>query len=589
MTAPRLATLAAALLAAGVVAWLPWRGRLDAALARGGFLARFVASLALLLLLLDPGVRATVRRPTPLVLLVKSVSMHAAGAVDSAARLAASLGEVLQFGELAAGMPGGTTRLGDPLAAAANAGRPVVVVTDGEVDDVASIPADLLAQTAVRTLPRQDGADLAITDVRMPLRVAAGDTLAVEVDLRATNGWQDSVTVEVRDGDRVLLQGRAGFARADGQSVVRLAAPLPAGVSGERWLVIDSRGVTDAEPDDNARWRRLTITPSPGIVVVAARPDWDARFLYGALAAVTEAPVRGFVQLRPNQWRRMDDLRPVSAADVESAARQADLLAVRGDTAAWRDVGRSRLLWPSGTTAGDWYLAPAGASPLAGAFVGVEGDLLPPVTGASVTTGEWVALAARLARRGSEVPVIAGREGSRGRTVVFGVEGLHRWAFRGGEAEQAWRAMVAATASWLLATPEHGGPSARPVDPVAQRGRPLRFRWQGEGAPAPVAMEFRGDSLARTDTLRFDAEGNATVALPVGHYRYGSDGATHGTVAVEPYSDELVPRAVTLAAREAEVTPVPARRSLRELLPLFALAVLGFVAEWMIRRRLGLR
>lgn len=589
MTAPRLVTLAAALLVAGVVAWLPWRGRLDAPLARAGAVARFLAALALLLLLLDPGVRATVRRPTALVLLDNSVSMQARGASDSATRLAASLGEVVPFGELVPGLPGGTTRLGDPLAAAANAGRPVIVVTDGEVDDVASIPADLLAQAAVRTLPRQDGADVAITDVRMPLRLAAGDTLAVEVDLRATNGWRDSVTVAVQDGDRVLLTGRAGFARADGRAVLRLAAPLPAGLTGERWLVITARDVADAEPDDHLRWRRLTITPSPGIVVIAARPDWDARFLYGALAAVTEAPVRGFVQLRPNQWRRMDDLRPVSAAEVESAARQADLLAVRGDTATWRDVGRARLLWPSGTSPGDWYLAPAGASPLAGAFIAIEGDSLPPVTGASVTTGDWVALAARLARRGSEVPVVAGREGSRGRTVVFGVEGLHRWAFRGGEAEQAWRAMVAATASWLLATPERSGPSARPVDPVAQRGRPLRFRWQGAGAPAPLAMEFRGDSLTRTDTLRFDAEGNAAVALPVGRYRYGSDGATHGTVAVEPYADELVPRPVTLAAREAEVAPVPARRSLRELLPLFALAVLGFVVEWMIRRRMGLR
>jgi hypothetical protein len=35
--------------------------------------------------------------------------------------------------------------------------------------------------------------------------------------------------------------------------------------------------------------------------------------------------------------------------------------------------------------------------------------------------------------------------------------------------------------------------------------------------------------------------------------------------------------------------PVPARRSLREMLPLFLLAVVGFGTEWGIRRKLGLR
>ena len=141
-----------------------------------------VAILAVLLLLLDPGIRATVRRSRPLVLLDNSVSMHATGGLaDSAAVLAASLGEVVRFGEAAPAEPGGRTALAEPLTAAISAGRPLVIVTDGEVADVATVPPDLLAQARVEYLPRRPGADVALTDVRMPARLAAGDTLHVAV------------------------------------------------------------------------------------------------------------------------------------------------------------------------------------------------------------------------------------------------------------------------------------------------------------------------------------------------------------------------------------------------------------------------
>jgi hypothetical protein len=205
-----------------------------------------------------------------------------------------------------------------------------------------------------------------------------------------------------------------------------------------------------------------------------------------------------------------------------------------------------------------------------------------------VTGLEWTGLVVRAARRGEPVPVIGGRtEG--GRTVVVGVDGLYRWAFGGGEAEQVWRAMIAEAATWLLAAPEGARASARPVDAVTERGRPVVFRHVGEGAPLPLPIAITGDSGVRTDTLRFDPVGRAELVLPVGRYRYTlGDGGT-GDLAVESYSPELVPHPATLANRQAELTPTPLRRSLRELLPLFALVVLGFSMEWISRRRLGLR
>ena len=60
-------------------------------------------------------------------------------------------------------------------------------------------------------------------------------------------------------------------------------------------------------------------------------------------------------------------------------------------------------------------------------------------------------------------------------------------------------------------------------------------------------------------------------------------------MAVEEYSDELLPRPVALTAHEARA-PVPSgRRAARDWLWLFGLCVGALVGEWIARRRLGLR
>lgn len=580
--------LAAAIIIAAALAWWPWRHALDRPVARVAVVARGVAVWALLLLLLDPGIRGSIGRGRPLVLLDNSVSMHATGAqADSAARLAATLGEVVPFGELPGGLPGGRTALAEVLGTAIGAGRPIVVVSDGEVADAAAISADLLAQATVRLLPRPTGPDVALTDARLPSRLATGDTLRVEVTLRATGGWSDTVRIEVRDGNRVLMSGTGRFAAPDGRALVRMRAALPRDVSGARRLEIQRVGTADAEPLNDRRIRELVVTPSPGIVVLAERPDFDARFLYSTIAAVTESPVRGFVQLQAGSWRRMDDLRPVTTQEVVAAARQADLLAVRGDTTPYRGLGRARLLWPAGGVAGDWYVMPSGASPLSGALSGIEGDSLPSLPEvAAVPAGDWVALVARQARRGAEVPVVAGRVDG-GRVVVIGATGLHRWGFRGGMSEQAWRGLLGAATAWLLASPATAGARVQPIEAVVQQGRQLRFR----GAPhaAPLAIAFASPSGGFTDTLRFDGDGIALAALPVGRWGWQTADGGAGTVEVETYADELVPTPPTLVAREAAVLPSPMRRSMREVWPLFLLAVLGLLTEWLIRRRLGMR
>lgn len=584
------------LLALGVgaaVAWWSWRDRLDGWPERVAAAARAVGIAALVLLLLDPGIAGRVLRGRPVVLIDNSVSMHAAGGrARDAAALAASLGDTATFGELAPGEPGAHAALADAITGALAGGRPVVVVTDGEIADTGALPAALRAAVTVRLLARPRGPDLALTDLRAPLRLAAGDTLRVEIAALRTADAPDSARIEVQSGGQLLLHGTVHFGGAQ-HARIKLAGALPAAFLGEHWLEIVRVGDADAEPGDDLRWWSLVVTPTPGVVVLAAVPDWDARFLYRTLREVVAAPVRGYVQLQPGSWRRMDDLRRVTPAEVNAAARAADLLAVRGPIAAWQGLGRARLLWAPAEVHGDWYVGVGGASPVAGAFAGVPLDSLPPARAVTPleapTRSGWVGATARLARRGTEIPVLVGREGAGGRTVILGADGLYRWAFRGGVSDQLWRGLIANAASWLLSSPGTEGARAAPVLPVTERGRPVRFRWTAAAPAEPLPLRLDRDGTTWHDTLRFGGSGEATLALSTGRYRYTLEGGGSGSFAVEPFSDELLPMPVTLTEHTASASLVPLRRSLREVWWMFALAGIGFVVEWSLRRRFGLR
>jgi hypothetical protein len=149
--------------------------------------------------------------------------------------------------------------------------------------------------------------------------------------------------------------------------------------------------------------------------------------------------------------------------------------------------------------------------------------------------------------------------------------------------------MIADAATWLLAAPSADSQRARPVSPVTQRGRAVEFRWTGSGASVPLPIDLIAPNAVRHDTLRFDGDGRALLAVPVGRYRYQLAGGGSGSFAVEPYSDELVAAPITLAAHVGAGAAAAPRRSLRELLWLFAVAIAGFGCEWLLRRRMGLR
>jgi hypothetical protein len=563
---------------------------------------RAVAWGALGLLLLNVSCPAVGSPRRPLVLLDASLSLTAPGGQWSAARdSAARWGDVRRFGDEHGSSDTLPTRgrslLAPALTAATASDRPVIVVSDGEIEDAGDLPPDLVRSVGVRLFPREPRPDLALTRVTGPARVTAGDSIPLELEVEATGGTPpDSVTVEVTLGGKRVAVRR--IALRNGSARGRLAVSSAAVGPGEHVLRVSLAGAGDSEPRTDTRLHIVTVAPTPGVVLLAAPGDWDSRFLYRTLREVAQLPVRGFVRIDPEHWRSMADLSVVSAETVRLAARRADLLIPMGSLGTLVEGTSARGLWRwrpgADTTAlpGDWYLRPGDASPVAGAFLGEPVDSFSPaiqITPLPLGAGDWVALTAQLGRRGAPRPAVFGGEAGRVRRVTVTVDGLWRWAFRGGSSEQSYRTWVAATASWLLGGADSARGSARPLRPVVESGRPVLFEWVAAGPPAALGVAWSGAGAPRADTLRFDGSGHAAAWLAPGEYRYRLSGGGGGTVAVEEYSEELVPRPVSLRPHEARAAPPSGRRAARDWLWLFGLCVLGLAGEWVARRRLGLR
>jgi hypothetical protein len=565
---------------------------------------RAIAWTALGLLLINLSCPVSGAPLRPLVLLDASLSMGAAGgrwaeAGDSAGRW----GEVRHFGDE---RPAGDTTpirgrslLAPALVAASASDRPLIVVSDGEVEDVREIPRDLLARSSIRIFRRSSPPDLAITRLTGPTRVSAGDSIPFELEVLPLHGHPaDSVSLEVVSGTVQLAQRTIRLKGAAGGRA-RIAVPSAALSPGDHLLRVALARSADGEPRTDTRLHLVTVAPTPGVVILAAPADWDSRFLFRTLRDVAQLPVRGYIRLDGARWRSMSDLRPAANDLVRRAARRADLLILKGDAADLAEATTARGIWswPSGEggeaqVPGDWYLAAADASPVAGAFLGQPVDSFPPaiqLTPMEPGPRDWVALYAQLGRRGQQRAAVFGRQDGRVRRVTVAAEGLWRWPFRGGASEQSYRAWVAATTSWLLGGADSARGITRPIQPVVPNGRPVVFEWIGPGSPTPQSLVWFGPAGQQADTLQFDGDGRATVWLAPGVYRYRLAVGGAGTVGVEQYSDELIPQPVALTAHEGRVTRPTGRTAARDWLWLFGVCVLALSGEWFARRRLGLR
>lgn len=597
--------LTAAAAAAGLAAYVYlFRERLG--LVGAGLAALRAASfLVLLALLANVALRARGRAAAVTVALDASLSMALVEggwdrALDTAGALAGDAGRVVRFGSGtgpfdSAPPTAGRSRVADALRVAVARGGVAVVVTDGELEDAATLPATLRDRLHVVLLPRAERPGLAVTEAAVPDRVLTGDSVPVSVEIATWGDLPDTTAVlTIRRGDRTLLRRSLTVPPPPGRG--RRTVTVPPGVlePGRHVLELAVRADGDPEDRDDVRLRVVTVSDLPAAVLVARPLDWEARFLARELVDLVPGGVQAFGDLGGGRWVDLTTQRRANAGRVDAAIREAALVVARGAVPG-ADRARRIWRWPGGAGGldGDWYVSgDLAASPLVPRLAGLAWDSLPPVSGVQPQDlAAWQpALTARLGRRGAQRVILAVRDSAGRRELVTTATGLWRWAFRGGRDREAYRSLVAAGVEWLLADRRGGALTALTADDVVPRGIPVTLRWTGAGDPPDsVGVEMTGPDSAFVRTIRFGADRTASLALAPGIYRWRvhRPAPAEGVVAVERYSAEFVPRPRVAPAS----TPLGARAArvgLRELWWGFGIAMVLLLAEWAWRVRRGL-
>jgi hypothetical protein len=479
----------------------------------------------------------------------------------------------------------------------------------------------------------EPAANRAIGEVEAPAWAQTSEPVDVRFGVTATGGAGDSVRVSLQRDGQVLAQTVVAAPEAGRVSAgtIRFTPDTPG--EAVRYEVALAGG--DAAPDDDVRTVYLRVSDDPaGVVLVSFAPDWEPRFLLPVLERALGIPVAGYLRAGPNEFVRAgasteaggrlpidqvtaavaaadlvvfhayDRDAPAWAAEALAAARRVIVLPGRGDPPLPFPVELDQAVRD------DWYVsADLPGSPVAPQLTGLDLASVPPLTAlhrAALPPGAWAPLLASRGRRGAASPLAVGGAAEGRRWVVATGEGYWRWAFRGGEARQTYERLWGGLAGWLLQ--EQGAVTAaavRPVRRVVARGE--RLAWTAPGlAPDSIAVRLvaAGDTVAR-DTVLAVAAGDSVAgpAMAPGHYAYhlrAIDGGqtvaeAEGELTVERYSPEFSRPAVDVDQLEAGVVPVGAGARALPGRPLHAAAwpyvllVLLVAAEWVLRRRWGLR
>lgn len=492
----------------------------------------------------------------------------------------------------------GSSRARPAVDRAAALGRPLVFVTDGEIEDADALgeaPAGSTVRVPVRT-PRSDGA---VSELALPPGATGGDTL--QVSALVVSGGAGSA-----DGALQLLidgapAGSVPVAALAPYASTRVSLPLVVS-RGARTALVRAvlRASGDAEPRNDTLTSVLEIGDRPPAVFVSTAPDLDVREALTVLRGALSLPTRAYLRLAPGVWREEGSLAAISESDVRARAAAAGLLILHGDTSFVTRGRGSRALWsPAPATAvaragetsraAEWYVTSAPPSPLSGSLSGLPWDTLPPITLVGPARGTFTVLSARLGRSGDAVAAIAGRTDGGSRTLVISGSGYAGWSIRGGRSAESFTALWGAIFDWLAAA-RGDVRAARPAPSSVRAGDAIRWQRGGTDSAVTVAIARRGGTTVDSIRLRFGATGTDGVspALAAGIYDVRAPGGN--AMLVVNAAHEWIPRAPSVRdgplSRGAAVSDAP---RLSDATWPFVLALLLLCGEWVGRRFAGLR
>lgn len=560
---------------------------------------RVLAVMAVLALLLDLAI-GTARPPEPLVAIDASASWLRSG--DSAAWRAAvdsvrgtGGGDLVLFGDSvrSATIPASPQDRGSFVAPvlqrAAAAGQRVVVVTDGALDD-GDVLQQAVAGSRLVVLPIRRAVDRALTDLSAPAEGRAGDTITLSARIVADDATPAPATLRWLLDNRVLGEATVPALPAGGEAVVESRAVVPAGDS-----IAVLRAALPANGDAQPRNDTIAVAFRRGarqrVVIVSTAPDADVRDIVTALRANVALPTDAFFRIAPGRWLRDGNLDPVEESVVRAAVRGASLAVLHGDTAAMgapSSLGTRALLLlaPPQSDAPELLVRAAPSSPLQAALGGIVIESLPPLLATAPARGGITALSAApgITATGG-MPVVSVTEGDV-RRVLITAAGYSRWRARGGVSQVAFQSLIGGVTDWLLGARGLAAVAA-PASPLQRAGMPVRWR-RGARAQSVVALTRDSDRAVRRDTLLFADLSEVTMApLDAGVWR----GRVDGVAVVLPVSAsrEWLPGVSTLRSGLLNGEAVAVRRGARSLGWLYLASVLLLAAEWLLRRRAGLR
>ena len=580
-----------------------WRER-DGLARRAPLIALRALALALVIALLLDAPAGTARPVAPFVALDVSASWRRGN--DTAAWRAAVrqaraaphdslylFGDSARVGDVPGQPSDRSSRARPAIERALAAGRPLTIVTDGEIDDPAELPA-LPAGSRIEVVARAPSSDLAVVALDAPRAVVGGDTVEVRATVRAADQSPADAQLTFALNGRALTTLPIEPLPPRGERTLSARVPL-ASPDGPHVFAAALSG-TDAEPANDTLVTVIDIARAARAVLVSTRPDLDARFMTTVLRGAISLPTRAYFRVTPDEWRLEGPLTPIGEDDVRRAVRDAPLLVLHGDTAYFGAPrtgasGALALVPNVRDTLGEWYPVAAPASPISSALSGIPWDSLPPlVAGSSAPRGDWEGLLVARARQFDRRPVISGVERPR-RIVTVTAAGFWRWRFRGGRGADAYDALWGSIFDWLAAQ-RTDARAAVPADAIVREGDDVRWvRGNGADSTVIVRLRRRGDSAGVDSvTLRFGANNTIaeSAALEAGVYDVTVAGGP--AILAVNRARELLPRTPTVQSGNVGEGAVTGERPrLRDKGWPILVALLALCAEWLLRRRSGLR
>jgi hypothetical protein len=485
-----------------------------------------------------------------------------------------------------------STQLRPAVERALGAGHPLVVVTDGELDDPEAARA-LPNGSRVIVLPHPAIRDVAVSTIDVPRAIVAGDSIEARITVAAGGAGARGASLVLSLDGKTLGASAIDSLAAYSERVVsmKVRADGPAGPAVLRAIVT---AADDRERRNDTVAVAIDLSRAATAVFISTSPDFDARYALAVLRGGLSIPTRGFFRVAPGEWRVEGALTPVPEADVRSALREAPVAIIHGDTAIFGaprsvTVGPLALIVTSGSE-GEWYPSAAPASPIAAALSGVIWDSLPPVgIAATIPRGTWQGVEARRGRGEERKPIVVGTDEPR-RVAIVAASGLWRWRFRGGAAADAFTALWGSIFDWLAAE-RADRRAAVPDERLVRAGDPIRWR---RGSPADtnvsVVLRQRGSTRVDSLTLHFPATATVVESNPLAAGIYDATVRGGSTVVVVNASREWLPRAARVqSGRVRGSVAADTAPRLRDKGWVYALTILFLCAVCILRRRRGMR